>query len=866
MSPEHRQLVLIDGSSLAYRAYYALPETIATSKGEPTNAILGFAQMLTRLITDNGFRPTVVAWDRGHSGRRDIYSEYKAGRISRPDLLKEQWPHIEDLCEAFGHLNCSVEGVEADDVIATLAAAAKKEGIEVEIVTGDRDALQLVEPGVTVLTTGRGVSDLKAYDAKGVIERYGVEPRLVPDLIGLKGDSSDNLPGVPGVGEKTAAELLGRFGSLEEVLANTDDISGPKRQQNLRDHADTARLCRDLATAKRDVEVGLAPGDAPDGPPDAAALRAAFRRWELRDPLRRLEPLLGDDGGDVEAPRTDSPATERSVVEIELRTGTPAEAAALRDDFTAIAVLAPDIPDDALFGDESGVEFAATVDGTSVVMGELDSADVLIEALSERNVATHDAKSLPAAVSNLFHDTLIGAHLLDPARRGYPLDELAAQAGIEPRADNATAVAAVQVHGLTKVQRKQLGDLGMLGLLDDVELPAIPVLGAMEDAGIMLDVEGLAKIALRVKADASRIEGEIHELAGEEFAVGSPQQLSAILFEKLGLTKGRKGKTGYSTDARVLQGIRDEHPIVALVENWRELSKLISTYLDALPRLVDPKDGRIHTTFHQASTATGRLSSTDPNLQNIPVRTDLGKEIRSCFVAPEGWSLVSCDYSQVELRILAHLAGDEAMKQIFREGDDVHTATAASIFNIKSADVDGALRGKAKMVNYGIVYGLSAFGLADRLSIPQGEAKEFIDRYFEGFPALAGFMEKAVSDAESKGYAETILGRRRPIPELRAKNRQVRQLGERLAVNTVVQGTAADLMKLGMLRCHDALGKSGLSARLLLQVHDELLLEAPVAEAKATSELAAEAMVGAYELDPPLVVDRGIGPDWLSAK
>ena len=866
MADEKRELVLIDGSSLAYRAYYALPETIATSKGEPTNAILGFAQMLTRLITENGFRPTIVAWDKGHSGRRETYPEYKAGRISRPDLLKEQWPHLEGLCSAFGHLNAAVEGVEADDVIATLAEQAKAEGIHVTIVTGDRDALQLVDTGVTVLATGRGVTDVKAYDREAVIERYGVAPELVPDLIGLKGDSSDNLPGVPGVGEKTAAALLQAYGTLEGVIDHVDEIKGPKRQEAVREHADMARMCRDIATAQREVPVDLVPGDAPGGPPDAGLLQETFRRWELKEPLRRIEKFLGVESAVVEQPEPQAAAPTAVSIRPSVSEGTVSDALMLGDGPLAIAICGDEVPEDALFGGDSGLRFAATIDGKSVVSGAVDDPSELILALGDRPVVAHDAKAMESVPAVLEHDTMIAAHLLDPARRGYDLAELAAEAGISVKSDDLAVLACVRAAALAEIQRPRIDELGMKELFGQVELPTIGVLRQMEQVGILLDTVKLAEIAVRVKTDAARLEKEIHELAGEEFMVGSPQQVGGILFEKLGLTKGRKGKTGYSTDARVLQSIRSEHPIVILIEEWRETTKLISTYLDALPKLVDANDGRIHTTFHQAATATGRLSSTDPNLQNIPVRTDRGKEIRACFVAREGSVLVSCDYSQVELRILAHLADDQALKRIFRDGEDVHTATAAEIFGIPAGEVDGALRTKAKMVNYGIVYGLSAFGLADRLDISQSEAKEFIERYFAGFPALKTFMDGAVVEAEEKGYAETLLGRRRPIPELKARNPQVRQLGARLAVNTVVQGTAADIMKLGMLRCAEALEAEGLEARLLLQVHDELLLEAPAAEADQVAALASKAMIDAYELDPPLVVDAGSGPDWLNAK
>ena len=858
-----RELVLIDGSSLAYRAFFALPETIATSKGEPTNALLGFAQMLTRLITEYGTRPTIVAWDRGYSGRKEEYPEYKAGRASRPDALKEQWPHLEGLAAAFGHLNASVEGFEADDVIATLAEQAKADGIKVTIVTGDRDALQLVDEGVTVLATGRGVTDVKEYDSDGVVERYGVTPDLVPDLIGLKGDSSDNLPGVPGIGEKTAAVLLQEYGSLESVLAHVDEVKGPKRQEALREHAGAARMCRDIATAQRDLDLDVEPRDAPGGAPDPELLRETMRRWEMREPLRRLEKHLGFEASpEPEAETRKIESIKLDVVESD-STGI---GGSIGSETVAVAVGGDEAPEGALFGDEAGLRFAVAFEDGRVITGGVDSAEDFVAELGSINVIAHDAKSIGVVPEGLVHDTMIGAHLLEPGRRGYPIEELAAEAGLALKEEDPLVREAAFALALAASQRSELSDIGMESLFDDVELPAIAVLRQMEMAGIEIDLVKLAEIAEKVRKQAAKLEKEIHKLAGEEFTVGSPQQVSGILFDKLGLTKGRKGKTGYSTDARVLQGIRSEHPIVPLIEEWRETTKLISTYLDALPKLVDPADGRIHTTYHQAATATGRLSSTDPNLQNIPVRTDRGKEIRACFVAPEGKVLVSCDYSQVELRILAHLANDTAMKRIFSAGEDVHTATAAEIFEIDPSAVDGALRGKAKMVNYGIVYGLSAFGLADRLDIPQSEAKEFIERYFAGFPDLKAFMDGAVEVAEEKGYAETVLGRRRPIPELKARNPQVRQLGARLAVNTVVQGTAADIMKLGMIRCAKALEDSDLKTRLLLQVHDELLLEAPQDEADATAALATEAMVGAFELEPPLVVDSGYGPDWLNAK
>jgi DNA polymerase-1 len=468
--------------------------------------------------------------------------------------------------------------------------------------------------------------------------------------------------------------------------------------------------------------------------------------------------------------------------------------------------------------------------------------------------------------ARLAHDTLVAAYLLDPARRAYALDELCEERGIGTDVEDPAAADALLVHALTAAQRPQLAERGLEALLHDVELPLVRVLRAMEVAGLKLDTERLAAIRRRVADEVAALEREIWDLCGTEFMIGSPQQLAEVLFVKLGLSKKRRGKTGFSTDARVLQAIRDEHEVIPKIERWRELTKLVSTYLDALPALISPDDGRLHTTFSQVTAATGRLSSNNPNLQNIPIRTPLGREIRACFVAEPGNLLLSADYSQVELRVLAHIAGEEVLKEIFRRGEDVHTATAAAILGVEPERLDAGSRSKAKMVNYGIVYGLSAFGLADRLQIPREEAQEFIDRYLEGFPAVRAFIATTIEQATEQGYVTTLLGRRRQIPELRARNLQVRQLGERLAVNTIIQGTAADVIKIAMVRAEGALREAGLATRLVLQIHDELLFEGPAEEAEPAREHVCREMVGALELDPPLVVDCGAGPNWLEAK
>jgi DNA polymerase-1 len=465
----------------------------------------------------------------------------------------------------------------------------------------------------------------------------------------------------------------------------------------------------------------------------------------------------------------------------------------------------------------------------------------------------------------LAHDTEVGAYLLEPARRAYPFRELCEERGFATSVESPAGSDAVLLSALAKWQRSEIHGRGLSDLLRDVELPLVRILRAMEKAGSKLDTARLAEISARVKAEADELEREIFELTGEEFMLGSPKQLEEVLFGKLGLSRKRRGKTGYSTDARVLQAIRDEHPVIPKIERWRELTKLAQTYLDALPLLLGP-DGRLHTTFNQTAATTGRLSSNNPNLQNIPIRTELGREIRACFIAESGNLLVSADYSQVELRLLAHIAGEEALKEIFRRGEDVHTATACRVFNVAPDQIDPGMRSKAKMINYGIVYGLSAFGMADRLDIPQEEADEFIQRYMAGFPAVQRFIEETIEQGTEHGYVSTLFGRRRQVPELRARRWDLRKQGERFAVNMVIQGTAADIMKVAMVRCDRALGELDLQSRLILQIHDELLFEGPADEAEQVAELARAQMTAAFEIDPPLAVDVGIGSDWLSAK
>ncbi len=860
------ELFLIDGNSLAYRAFFALPESIATADGRPTNAIYGFASMMVKLLTDFKPKGVIVAWDAGWSGREKQYSEYKAQRKSRPDLLKEQWPHLAPLAEAFGFTNVRVDGYEADDVIGTLARKASAAGIPVMVVSGDRDVYQVVGDGIRVMTTSRGVTDTRIYDPEGVIERYGVPPELVPDLIGLKGDTSDNIPGVPGIGDKTAAQLLQKFGSLEAVLSSVDEISGAKRKENLTNHADDARISKQLATLQYDVEVPIDPADAVRGKPDRSRLKDVAAEFELRQVIQRLDEEFDEIVPDREVDET---------ITVEAQEGTLSDLGA---GSVSIAIVAD--------------RFGAT-DGEKVVTGDASDLRALASDLDGRALVAHDAKGLggeggtgllSAAEESieLAHDTMVAAYLIDPARRVYALHELAADAGLaaapatadpgqlsleaeEGEAAGDPAVDARLTHELADRQRERITEFGLEQLLHDVELPLVEVLSAMERIGVKLDSKRLAEIGEGMAERIATLQAEIFDLAGHEFTIGSPQQLAEVFFNELGLTKKRRGKTGFSTDARVLAQIRDEHEIVAKVESWRELTKLKNTYLDALPELIR-EDGRIHTTFNQVTAATGRLSSTNPNLQNIPIRSELGRPVRACFITEPGWRLLSCDYNQVELRVLAHVAGEDVLREIFASGEDVHATTAAEVLSIDASEVGPAERSKAKMVNYGIAYGLSDFGLADRLQISREEAGAYITRYFERFPAVKQFIDETIERAETEGLVKTLMGRRRLVPELRSSNRQRRMLGERLAVNTVIQGTAADIIKVAMVRCQRALADSGNQTRLILQIHDELLFEGPEAEMEAASESMRKEMCDAFDLDPPLAVDVGIGEDWLAAK
>jgi DNA polymerase-1 len=840
------ELFLVDGNNLAYRAYFALPEELATTEGFPTNALLGFTNMLFKLLSDYKPKGVAVAWDTRPVHRHAIAEEgdvvYKEGRRPMADLLREQFPYFRPIVEAFGYRNLEFEGWEADDVIATLATRADEAGIKTAVVSTDRDAFQLVTDNVALMMTPRGVSDVQVYTPERVEARYGIKPTQIPDFIGLKGDTSDNIPGIPGIGDKTAGQLIAQYGSVDEVIAHADELS-PARKKNVIEFAEQARLSKELATMRRDLDIDCDPSDLVLQPPDRSELREMFRRFEFRNLLNRVDEL--DEA---------VPARERIVAG------------------TTVAWREGELPHD-LHG-PVGLAIAdgrfALARDDGVVVGTW--SDELASRLRDAQIVAHDYKALPRLTMLPAEDTMIAAYLIEPGRPAYELEDLAAEYGVEAlpqpevEEETATLIRAAEVpRRLAGPLRARLRERGSEELYDRIELPLTAVLAAMEDAGIKIDTYRMGEITARLADRVEELESRAYELAGEEFMLGSTQQLARILFEKLALTPGRKGKTGYSTDTRVLRSIRHEHPIVEVIEEWRELTKLLNTYLGPLPTLLGD-DGRLHTHFNQAVAATGRLSTSNPNLQAIPIRTELGREIRSAFVAEPGHRLVSADYSQVELRILAHVSGEPKLREAFARGEDIHAATAAEVLGKDQATLTKDERNVAKMVNFGIIYGISAFGLSENLEIPRDEAQAYIDAYLARFPMVQDFIQRTIEQATQDGYVTTLFGRRRPVPEIRASNRQTRSLGERLAVNSVMQGTAADIIKIAMVSIHKRLRDEGRASRLVLQVHDELLVEAPDAEVSTVKELVRDEMSAAYPLDPPLGVDVGAGDDWNEAK
>ena len=893
---ERPTLLLIDGHALVYRAFFAMP-ALTNSRGEMTNAAYGFTSMLLKAFTEHRPVYAIAAFDPpGPTFRHQEMAAYKAQRPAMPADLRPQVQWAREVVSALGIPEVEIPAYEADDVIGSLSVRAVQAGLDVIIVTGDIDTLQLVNPHVRVLINRRGISDTVVYDVDAVRQRFGFEPPLVPDYKALQGDASDNIPGVPGVGEKTAMSLIHEHGPLEAILDAVPRMKPGRLQASLAEHAEQARLSKRMATIRSDLDVPLDLTGARVGGYDQAAVHALFDRLEFRSLLPRLGEALGYGAAPVSGPPGQAelsfegapePAGEVVVVDSDAQLAEMIEAVAAPRRIALRTVTAGPARTGAALGvaiaPEGGahcwwVPLPGYRDAIAALLGDpaftLDGYDLKRECLTWG----------PELRARLGFDAMLAAYVDNPRARVLSLTGLAADlCGVHldseeellgsgrqrRRVEDLQAAELAAYYGrwvglvepVRSVLAKQLASSGLLKLHDELELPLVPILAEMERVGILLDRDALAAISAEMQARIGALEGEVHDRAGHPFNLGSTQQLAAVLYDELGLAAGRKTKFGRSTDADSLEALREEHPVVDLVLEWRQLTKLKSTYVDALPLLCD-QDGRVHTSFNQAVAATGRLSSADPNLQNVPIRTEWGQRIRRAFVAGPGRLLVSADYSQVELRVLAHVTGEERLIEAFARGEDIHRRTAAQVYGIDPGAVTRDMRRVAKVVNFGVVYGLSDFGLARDTGMSREEAGAFIHSYFESFPAVTRWLEQTRMHAREWGWVETFTGRRRHLPDIRAANRQLRLAAERMAVNMPIQGGAAEIMKKAMIDCDRALRESGSTAQVLLQVHDELVIEVPREDAPALVPLVRGAMSEAYPLMVPLVVDVKIGENW----
>jgi DNA polymerase-1 len=927
-------IIFYDGHALVHRAYHAV-KPLTTSKGELTNAVFGFATMLLKSLND--FKPQygAVAFDRhAPTFRHTEYADYKANRVRMADDLRPQFDRVRDLIGALGIPIFEVDGYEADDVLGTLARQAVEKNVDVVIVTGDTDALQLVGPRVRVLTPSRGMSDTTLYDEQTVLERYGLEPRQIVDYKALKGDPSDNIKGVPGVGEKTAQRLLAKHGTIEKLLELPEDLD-PKWRDAVGTHAETLRLGKRLTRILDDVPIELRLEQSRIGDYDRARAIGLLRELEFRSLIDRLPaphpaPPASGHPAPGTRPRRNGPVVEQiamfddePVDEMAAETPevavpplgqyrcatTEAELAELARELGAAEVIAFDTETDQLgplVSPIAGMSFSTRAGtGWYVPLGHRGEGVVqlAVESVAERlrpiladprkrfvgHHAKYDLQVLhryDLDVANVAFDTMIAAFVLDTSLRTLGLKDLAwSRLGLEMTpitaligkgkqqiavGDVPLAAAAAYAAADADVTLRlyetfapQLDKSGLRRLFGEVEMPCVPVLTRMEEVGVAVDVDYLRGMSGEMAQRLAGVEAEIWELAGHQFNVNSPIQLGRVLFDELKLPRGRRTRTGWSTDADVLEELRGVHPIVDKLFEFRQIAKLKSTYVDALPTMANPRTGRVHTSFNQVGASTGRLSSSEPNLQNIPIRTDLGRDVRRAFVAGEpGTVLLAADYSQVELRILAHITRDEVLLQAFSEGQDVHRVTASRIFGVPLGQVSPDQRRVAKVVNYGIAYGLGDYGLSVQAGIGRQEAGQFIRSYLERHTGIARYIQEVKLDAEKKGYVETLLGRRIQIPEIASPNRAIRAAAERRAINAPIQGTNADFMKLAMSRVDQAMRERGLKSRMILQVHDELVFEALEGEIAVLGEIARQKMAGAYELDPPLEVEIKVGKNW----
>ena len=946
--------MLLDAHSLIYRAWFALYETpLTTSKGQLVNAAFGFWSIVLRGFADMQPDHVMCCFDVGRSFRADRYEAYKATRKPTPDDLRDQFPIVRETLAAFGIPTYQMEGYEADDLIGALSRQAEAEGLETIIVSGDLDMLQLVTEQTKLMTTRMGVSSTVIYDPPRIEERYGLAPAQMIDFKALKGDSTDNIPGLAGVGDKTAAKLLTGWGSLDGVYEHIDEVKPDKLRQKLIDHRDDVLLWRELVTIDRDAPIELDLESARLGDYDRSEVLRLFREYEFRSLVERLPGMEGEDapapgellkeadkGGPIPAAqvagRAPRAARPRSGSGLQLTldfgavAGASAVAASDAEGTISTEGLDPLARLQAILADPGAIESPEAVDGLGAWLGgqpELvvgvtfddarprrgtllamavagadgrivaaadDAAVDLADAVlaSGRPLVGHEVKTLlvwaiarrdPAAATSLSSsgkelsavgfDTQIAAYILNAALRSQSLTDICAERlEVTLPADgelDATGTAGVQAAAVAAAQEaldRAFGEQPELRrILDELELPLVPVLADLEATGVALDRESLAALAATFGETIDRLQEDIYAAVGHEFNLGSPKQLEQVLFYELDLPKGKRTKTGYSTAATVLEGLREAHPMVPMLLDWRVYTKLKSTYVDALPAMIDERTSRLHTTFQQAVAATGRLSSADPNLQNIPVRSELGRKIRSAFVAGgEDLVLLAADYSQIELRVIAHVSGDEHLKEAFERRADIHRETAARVLHKEPADVTADERSMAKMVNFGLAYGMSDYGLATRAGIPREEARAFIDSYFGAYGGISRYMVTIKQIAAEQGYVETLLGRRRWIPELSARNSQLRQAGERMAINMPIQGTAADIMKIALIRLHQRLSAEQARARMLLSVHDEVLLEVPRGDVEALAPVVREVMESALKLDVPLDVDVKVGDDWES--
>ena len=869
-----KTVAVIDGNSLMHRAYHAVPPTMTAPDGTPTNAAFGFLSMLLKFIEMEQPDALVCAFDKGRPKfRMEALEQYKAQRPPMDEELKAQFPVIENLLAAMNVPVVALPGWEGDDILGTVAARDEELGYRTLLVTGDKDAYQLASDLTKIVTTKRGITDVVIYGPEEVEERYGVTPDQFTDFLGLKGDKADNIPGVPGIGDKKAASMLQAYGNLEGIYANLDKFKG-KQLENLTNYKDDAFLSRQVATIVRDADFELDLESISFPNFNVEQVTEAFTDVRMMAHLAKILKLQGSEAASIDLGSWDNFIEgDEAKAAIEL----PAEG------YVPVAWALD--PQASLFGD--GLTLAVNLGDSTALFHNEEAKEALAFLVREREIATADAKSLLQVVfpADTAQDSLVSrgemldAHMFDVALAAYVADSNNGAATLnalmeryagavlpdEKDPQKQVALQAAAIGALVDPLAQELEKEGARKVYDDIDLPLVGVLACMERTGAALDVDHLKALNESTGAEVDRLRAAIYASAGHEFNVDSPKQLSEVLFDELGLTPKKKTRSGYSTNASVLKDLTEEHELPGLMLEYREYAKIKSTYIDALPRM-RAEDGRVHTSFNEMVTTTGRLSSSDPNLQNIPVRTDFGRQIRTCFVPlGEGEVFVSADYSQIELRLLAHLSGDEHLIASFNSGEDFHASTASRVFGVPMDDVTPQMRSRAKAVNFGIVYGQQAYGLSQSLHIPFYEAKEMIDRYFEVHPGVRTYLDDVVAQAHKDGYAVTLFGRRRYIPELKAKNAAQRGFGERTAMNHPMQGTAADIIKLAMRQVQDELVARDLGTRLMLQVHDELDLSVPESEVEEVSDLLTSVMESVVELSVPLLVDVSAGANWAEA-